>query len=146
MKPMRWVLLGLIVMVAFGMSVAGNDYIGAAKCKMCHKVQFTSWEATGHAKAFDQLKGDEAANPDCLKCHATNASAELPGVQCESCHGAGSAYKKMTVMKDHDAAVAAGLLIPTVDTCKSCHTGAPHDQKTIDYAAEIGGVHEHKAK
>ncbi len=146
MKPMRWVLLGLIVLVAFGMSMAGNTYITAAKCKMCHKVEYTSWEASGHAKGFDVLKGDETSNADCLKCHATNSSADMPGVQCESCHGAGSAYKKMSVMKDHDAAVAAGLIVPTVDTCKACHEGAPHDQDTIDYAAEFGKVHEFKAK
>ena len=146
MKPMRWVLLGLIVLVAFGMSMADNTYITSAKCKMCHKVQFSSWEASGHAKAFDVLKGDEASNADCLKCHATNSSADMPGVQCESCHGAGSAYKKMSVMKDHDASIAAGLLVPDDATCKACHEGAPHDQKAVDYAAEIGGVHEHKAK
>ena len=146
MKPMRWVLMGLIVLVAFGITMAGNDYIGAAKCKMCHKVQFTSWEATPHAKAFDRLSGDEASNADCLKCHATNASAEMPGVQCESCHGAGSAYKAMAVMKDHDKATAAGLVTPTEATCMGCHTGAPHDQKPLDFAARVDQVHEHKAK
>ena len=146
MKPMRWALLGLIVLVAFGISMAENTYIGAAKCKMCHKVQYTSWEASGHAKAFDRLEGADASNPDCLKCHATNNTAELPGVQCESCHGAGSAYKSMKVMKDKEASLAAGLIVPTHDTCKGCHEGAPHEQKTIDYAAEFDGVHEHKAK
>ena len=146
MKPMKWVLFALIVLVAFSMSQADNTYIGAKKCKMCHKVQFASWEASTHASAFDLLKGDEQGNAECLACHATNSAAEMPGVQCESCHGAGSAYKKMSVMKDHDASIAAGLIIPSEETCTACHTGAPHDQKEFNYTDELKlAVHEHKA-
>jgi hypothetical protein len=147
MKPMKWVLLALIVLVAFGMSQADNTYIGAKKCKMCHKVQFTSWEGMSHATTFDRLKGDEQSKAECLACHATNNNAEMPGVQCESCHGAGSGYKKMSVMKDHDASIAAGLVLPTEETCLGCHTGAPHDQKEFVFADRVKeGVHEHKAE
>ena len=147
MKPMKWVLFALIVVIAFGMSQADNTYIGAKKCKMCHKVQFASWETSKHASAFDSLKGDEQSNAECLACHATSGAAEMPGVQCESCHGAGSAYKKMSVMKDHDASIAAGLNIPTEKTCLGCHTGAPHDQKDFVFADRVkDGVHEHKAE
>ena len=146
MKPMRWVLLGLIVLVAFGMSMADNTYIGAAKCKMCHKVQFTSWEASGHAKGFDRLTGDETSNPDCLKCHATNASEEMAGVQCEACHGAGNDFKKMSIMKDLDAAIANGLVIPTQATCDGCHTGDDHATKKVmaDELNNKEAIHEFK--
>ena len=99
----------------------------------------------GVRHAFDQLKGDEQSNPECLKCHATGASAEMPGVQCEACHGPGSDYKSMKVMKDRDASVAAGLVLPDEATCRGCHEGAPHEQAAFDYAEAVKkGVHEHK--
>ena len=84
-----------------------HTFVGAAKCKMCHKAQHTSWMETSHAKALDSAKAatDRTFGPDCLKCHATNADEKLAGVQCEGCHGTGSDYKKMSVMKDREKAV-----------------------------------------
>ena len=49
-----------------------NTYIGAAKCKMCHKVSFASWSETAHAKAFDKLKPETA--PRCRACSASPAT------------------------------------------------------------------------
>jgi nitrate/TMAO reductase-like tetraheme cytochrome c subunit len=133
------------------LSVAGaasaGDYIGAEKCKMCHMVEFKSWSGTPHAKAFARLKPEEQGKAECLKCHATGARASLPGVQCEACHGAGSEYKAMDVMKDHAASVAKGLIVPNEGTCKGCHVGAPHDQPAFDYAAATAKkVHDVKPK
>jgi len=64
-----------------------------------------------HAEAYKTLTGAKAAeiakakglkkaaneSPECLECHAITADAKLTadGVQCEMCHGAGSAYKAM---------------------------------------------------
>jgi len=129
-------------------TLAGDStYISAAKCKMCHKVQYASWSETPHAKAFDRLKPEEQSKAECLKCHATGDSAELPGVQCESCHGAGSGYKSIKVMKDAEASKAAGLEKPDEAFCRSCHEGAPHDQAAFDYAEAVKtGLHEFKAK
>jgi hypothetical protein len=134
--------------VALGMAVAGDaEFIGAGKCKMCHKEQYASWAETGHAKAFDRLKPEEQGKAECLKCHATGESAELPGVQCESCHGAGSGYKSMKVMKDPEASKAAGLLMAGEAECRACHEGAPHDQKEFDYAtAKETGLHAFKSE
>jgi hypothetical protein len=140
-------ILVLVAFVALAATAASAEptYIGAAKCKMCHKVAYTSWEGMAHAKAFDNLKTDEEkANPQCLSCHATGKSADFPGVQCEACHGPGSEYKSMKTMKDREASVAAGLIIPNENTCKGCHVGeAPHDLPAFDYAtAKEKGVHE----
>jgi hypothetical protein len=125
-------------------------YIGAMSCaKICHKTakqgkQLTIWQASKHSEAYALLGTDAAkaiaaekgiADPrksdQCLKCHTTahGVAAEMlgakfsheEGVGCEACHGLGSLYKKRSVMKDHDAAVAAGLVIPTEKTCKGCH-------------------------
>ena len=147
MRTMKILFFAGLV-AALGVAVAGDvEFIGAGKCKMCHKVQYTSWSETAHAKAFDQLEAEDQGKAECLKCHATGDSAELPGVQCEACHGAGSGYKSMKVMKDAEASKAAGLKTPDEAFCKSCHEGAPHDQKAFDYAEAVKtGVHEHKAK
>jgi hypothetical protein len=130
-------------------------YVGAAKCKMCHKSekqgqQFPLWEARKHSKSFVALTSDEAKalaadapeNPKCLKCHSPLAqkAPELKeeGVSCEVCHGPGSAYKKMSIMKDHAEAVKNGLTeygSPEAikAQCLSCHENA-HD-KPFDFDA-----------
>ncbi len=129
---------------------ADATIVGAGKCKTCHKKpkageQFKIWSASKHANAFETLKGEKAiaiakekglGNPweeaACLKCHTTkdflgvdiaekNKYAIEEGVSCEACHGAGSNYKKKTVMKVRDDAVAAGLLIEGEAGCVKCH-------------------------
>ena len=70
----------------------------------------------------------------CLKCHVT-AYGEDPskfarrplahedGVQCESCHGPGSLYRKKKIMSDREKAVAAGMWEADKDDkiCAACH-------------------------
>ena len=136
-------ILGLGTLGALTAS-AEPTYIGAAKCKMCHKVQYDSWAQTKHAKATDDAKAStkwkfEAA---CLTCHATNKDEALAGVQCEASHGPGSDYKSLSVMKDLAKAKAAGLVIPTEETCNSCHDGKDH-HKSQTFTKD---VHAHKAK
>ncbi len=142
----RTVLLGALVVVIMGLGVlaasAEPTYIGAAKCKMCHKIQYDSWAQTKHAKATDDAKAStkqkfEAA---CLTCHATNKDEALAGVQCEACHGPGSDYKSLSVMKDVAKAKAAGLVIPTQETCNRCHDGKDH-HKQQKFTKD---VHAHK--
>ena len=43
------------------------------------------------------------------------------GVQCESCHGPGSNYRKRSVMSDRKKAVAMGMVLPTEAVCVACH-------------------------
>jgi hypothetical protein len=77
---------------------AGLTRIGAEKCKVCHKVQFASWSESAHARRD-------------------------PPLDCEGCHGPGSEYKGMSVMKDPAKATAAGLVRPDEAFCSTCHTG-----------------------
>ncbi len=113
---------------------AAATYVGAEKCKMCHKAQFAAWSESKHAKAWDALKPEEQTKAECVTCHQTGMTAEkaqLNGVQCEACHGAGSEYKKPTIMSaakfkadkvaQLKVAVEAGLVIPTEATCVKCH-------------------------
>ncbi len=142
MRARTWILAAVVLLAAASFAFAAPTYVGADKCKMCHKAQYDSWQQTAHAKATDLLKGDDATKAECLKCHATGGSAEMKGVQCEACHGPGSDYKSMKVMKDKDAAIAAGLILPDEKTCLGCHTGAPHEQPKFNYEeARAKGLH-----
>jgi len=110
-----------------------HEYVGVDKCKMCHKKDgtFAGWEATAHATAFDKLDDAGKANKECAPCHTTGTTAEgelLKGVQCEGCHGPGSDFKKKSVMEDKEAAIAAGLIIPTEETCKTCHAAKAYPE------------------
>jgi hypothetical protein len=128
-------------------------YAGVKKCKTCHKKeligdQYSAWQKAKHSKAYETLKSDKALeiakqaglsgapseSADCLKCHVTAyeegdsmfEKARLDpknGVQCESCHGPGSLYKKKKIMADHDKSVAAGMWEPGKDEkiCTKCH-------------------------
>lgn len=133
----RFFLIAVCFMVVVSMVHAGDfTYVGAKKCKMCHKGAkkgevWEKWEKGPHAKAFEALKGKgEEKNADCLKCHATDAKAAAEeGVGCEACHGPGSVYKKMSIMKDKKKAMENGLIEPTEAVCKKCHIGNDHTGK-----------------
>jgi hypothetical protein len=148
-KQTLWIAFALAVMaVSVGAQAGDHEYVGAAKCKMCHKVQYASWETTKHAMATDTAKAgtEREWGADCLQCHATNASEDLPGVQCEACHGAGADFKKMSIMKDRDAAIANGLVIPTQATCDACHVGDDHSTAMVlaDQINNKEAIHEFK--
>ncbi|MDH3457110.1 MAG: multiheme c-type cytochrome [Gemmatimonadota bacterium] len=110
-----------------GSALAGQrTFVGAAKCKTCHKKpengeQFKIWSESAHAKAYETLASEAAkkiaadkgiADPqkadECLSCHVTGhgVAAEFlgkkyavtDGVGCESCHGAGGDYYKKKTM------------------------------------------------
>jgi predicted CXXCH cytochrome family protein len=112
----------LLLILAFGFVGAGtasaqNKEVGAEKCgKMCHKVQFESWAKSKHG--LDRAKG----------------------ASCETCHGAGSAYMPMSVMKDPAKSKAAGLIAkPEKAGCVKCHKDGVKD-------TDLPNVHAHKAK
>ena len=130
-----------------GSSNADFEYIGAAKCKICHNKppkgeQYNKWAAGPHANAMKSLKGDDAKNPKCLKCHSTYGAINqdlnqtltaVEGVSCESCHGPGSAYKSATIMKDPVKAKANGMIDPTEKVCKTCHNAESPTFKGFDF-------------
>jgi hypothetical protein len=139
-------------------------YVGVSTCVgACHKTesqgsQLSIWENSKHSKAFTSLQTPEAdeiaktkgfttpaaETPECLKCHTlTSAGASnmeetfdiKQGVQCETCHGAGSEYKKMAIMKDKQKAMDAGLIIHTEKAafCTGCHNSESPTFKEFDY-------------
>ncbi len=125
-------------------------YVGVKVCAGCHQGkgmghQFSKWLASKHARAYAVLARPEAKkiaelsgipqepqeSPTCLGCHATGAHVEdwekdetfyiEEGVQCEKCHGPGSEYMDAAIMMDREAALKAGLILPTVQDCLGCH-------------------------
>jgi hypothetical protein len=153
---------------------ATSQYLGAAKCKTCHNsakkgAQYKDWSDSKHAHAFLELASPKALEiaakagikdpqkaPECLSCHVTGAGepadhfaasfSDSAGVQCESCHGAGSNYFKMATMKeiraDKTPASAAkyGLLMPTKQTCAKCHNEKATNGKFVEWPADSAKI------
>ncbi len=145
------VLTGLVAAgSALRAAPAKPVYIGARMCGQCHDGegmgnQFSRWLHSKHSRAWASLATPEAReiarisgireNPldsfTCLGCHATGADSEdwekdetyrlEDGVQCETCHGPGSEYAEEKVMRNREAAMMAGLRMPTAQTCETCH-------------------------
>lgn len=126
-------------------------YIGSAKCKICHRTetqgqQFPIWEQSTHSKSIQALSSPDAAakakemgveNPaessECLKCHGPlfekAPDFKDEGVTCEVCHGPGSGYKGLSVMKSREESVANGLIVNDTPEkkkawCVTCHENA----------------------
>jgi len=129
-----------------------HSYVGVDVCAPCHKTdkqgnQLDIWKKSKHSQAYKTLqteKADKIAKEKgfetpavkteaCLKCHVSghNVDASLldkkfkieDGVQCETCHGAGSDYKNLKIMKSREESIANGLIVPEKleEFCVSCH-------------------------
>ncbi|MBD3161164.1 MAG: hypothetical protein GF346_03185 [Candidatus Eisenbacteria bacterium] len=164
------VFVGALVLPSFSVAEEGEEeakfkFVGEAKCKFCHQGEkngkiYEQWQASDHAKAFESLgeahQGDEA----CLKCHTTGfgepmaagaTAKKLQGVQCEACHGPGSEYKAMKVMKSHELSLENGLVVPDEELCKSCHVAElPQEcwagadaSPSFDYAEAYKAIEHH---
>ena len=157
----RLVLAGLALSILAGMAAAQEfTYVGAQKCAVCHKSeaqgrQFPIWEGTKHPKSIEALASPKAAeaakamgvdkpadDPRCLKCHAPLAAKapelKADGVSCETCHGPGSGYRKLNIMKDRAESAKNGLILygspeAIKAQCMTCHEN-PHGI-AFDFAA-----------
>lgn len=125
-------------------------YTGAQACGECHDgpgsgYQYSKWRLSAHARAYAALAMPEAKaiaelsgiteEPHkakiCLGCHATASETEdwervegfrmQAGLQCETCHGPGSEYSPLEIMKDRQQAMMHGLKMPSRETCMVCH-------------------------
>jgi hypothetical protein len=149
--------------VAYDGAAAGekHTFIGATKCKTCHKKpevgeQFVLWEKSKHAQAYAALASDKAKEiaaakgienaqeaDECLKCHVTGhgAAAELlgtkydktEGVGCESCHGAGGDYyKKKAMVAIMSGEIEGASLGLTIPDEKTCITCHNEESPTFE--------------
>ncbi len=139
-----------------------HGYVGVDACGRCHRMdrtgnQLGAWQGGPHAGAYDTLATPEAsaageaagiANPqeapECLRCHTTaqGVAAEhlgdgfdiTKGVQCESCHGPGADYSPAGVMRDPEASLAAGMVVPNEAVCLTCHNSESPTFESFDFA------------
>jgi hypothetical protein len=140
-------------------------YEGTQVCGMCHKIekygnQSKVWQESKHSQAFKALqtpaadkiatdkglKTKAAESKECLRCHTSGYNVDKAlvgakfkvedGVQCETCHGPGSAYKSMPVMKNKEDAVKKGLMVhaDVEKFCKTCHNSESPSFKGFNFA------------
>ena len=144
-----------------------NSFIGVEACATCHKTekqgkQLEIWKNSKHSRAYQTLLTEQAdkiaeelghstlaaETEECLKCHASGYNVDPQflgakfkiedGVQCETCHGAGSNYKSISVMKNREEAVAKGLILHDniEDYCISCHNPESPTFVEIDFGEQ----------
>ncbi len=160
---LRLFLVMTITMFFASIAYSQPTYIGVDKCKICHKSeakgnQFGKWVESKHSKAYQSLttpKANEIAgkaeikNPSdsdkCMSCHSPYGQSaptlKGEGVGCEACHGPGSDYKAMNIMKDRNLAKQNGLIVYANEDaikalCLKCHKkGNPyHSVPDFDFA------------
>ncbi len=106
------------------------QYVGVDVCKTCHASAFDVWSKTKHGHAYETLSKDSKEfNLDCVSCHVTGYDKPggssvtdvdvLKSVQCEQCHGPGSAH----VADPYSSAIPVKK--PEESVCTGCHH-APH--------------------
>lgn len=134
--------LGLTLLAALALMVysgatadeKSHDYVGAGKCKMCHKKpatggQYGIWLEASHAKAFENLASDEA------KAVAKELGIEDPqkSGKCLQCHS--TAYNNTETLATNIGTKKSGEPLLTVEegvSCESCHgAGADYKKKKI---------------
>ncbi|HEX2787617.1 MAG TPA: cytochrome c family protein [Ignavibacteria bacterium] len=146
-------------------SNAPFKYVGVTTCVgACHKSesqgnQYEIWQNSKHSQAFKTLQTPEAdklakekgfttpaaETPQCVKCHVLGKDIDMSelestfnkedGVQCETCHGPGSDYKKLNIMKDRAKSEANGLIIHKEKEafCTNCHNPESPSYKEFNY-------------
>jgi hypothetical protein len=164
------VLSGILLVITCFVFAQGTQhkYVGVKKCMTCHKSkksgeQYGIWEKGPHANALKSLSSDKAkeyaknnniADPatdaKCLKCHSTKATVDAAlqeatltmeeGVSCESCHGPGSDYKSMKIMKIREESLKNGLILPTEEVCKTCHNPENPFHKEFNYKTNAAKI------
>ena len=148
-------IIGIFLIFFISLFSQEFTYVGAGKCKICHKTekqgkQFPLLEERKHSKSFAALTTEEIKtkvpnapeNPECLKCHAPlfEKATEFKeeGVTCEVCHGPGSVYKKLKIMKSREESIKNGLIVyesteAIKKQCLSCHDMS--HEKPFDFEA-----------
>jgi hypothetical protein len=85
------------------------SFVGSQACATCHAADFARWQKSKHEHAFDALTKVASKpalrqhDPECVSCHVTGfglkggydgamATRQFRNVNCENCHGPGSAH------------------------------------------------------
>ena len=128
--PWSLLIGGIIFVISPVFAQTQYKYIGVKRCMMCHKGEkkgkiYEIWKESKHSTAYTTLlteqskevakkagvEGPPEKAEQCLKCHVTGFGVDQgafmksfnseDGVTCEECHGPGSVYQKITIMRDN---------------------------------------------
>jgi 2',3'-cyclic-nucleotide 2'-phosphodiesterase (5'-nucleotidase family) len=117
-----------------------GEYVGAAQCAECHRMEFDQWKTTRHATAYKTLlDAHRHYQPRCVVCHVVGFRTRngyklgqpeepLANVQCEVCHGPGGAHAAEPVSARMERT-------PPESTCLECHN--PQHSDAFVYAEKI---------
>jgi hypothetical protein len=120
-------------------------FVGMDKCVSCHKPAALFWRKTVHASAWKTLvDGGKQADYKCVGCHVTGYgevggtslghTQHLEDIQCEVCHGPGSAHVAAKGLEDPPA-VQRQTPSPV---CTNCHN--EHHSDTFNYSAYLRDI------
>jgi len=93
---------------------ARENFLGTKSCTPCHRKIVDDYLDGPHAESYQKLFDlFEESNLECIGCHVTgwrmpggfgqvtaSARSDLDRVQCEACHGYGSAHVRDGTMRD----------------------------------------------
>jgi hypothetical protein len=129
--------------------IHGNDlpfaFTGEKECRTCHMKIYNAWRRTNHGRAFsDLIRARESHVEKKVKRTVTGymertgylnrtETNHLYNVQCESCHGRGSAHVASEGLNNE------GLVDPET-TCVLCH--APDMDPDFDLRSALKSVHD----
>lgn len=119
--------------VAAKMELAVPAY-EADECLKCH--------TTGYGSGGYEVKDAEFWAQVTEKGKPTKDVKRMAGlnaVGCESCHGAGSEYKKVH-KKDYEAALTLGLIMPTEQVCVTCHNEESPTFKGFNFEEQVAKI------
>ncbi len=120
-------------------------YSGGESCVDCHEAADRFWRTTTHATAYATLEeGHKHLDLSCVGCHVTGYRrpggstalhvGSLKSVQCEACHGPGSAHVDASGADD-----PLSLVLRTPEaTCIGCHNQEHSDQ--FNYRTYLGRI------
>ena len=167
MKKKGFLFICMAMLLAGSVSAQTYKYIGADKCKMCHNKpasgeQYNKWLKDPHSQALKTLANqasldyakkngiaDPAKEAKCLKCHSTYDAADqsvrgtmlaTEGVSCEACHGPGSVYKAIPIMRSHELCLKNGLTVADEKLCLQCHNKENPFFKPFNYEASLAKI------
>jgi len=95
-------------------------YVGAKRCKKCHKLEYEQWEKTVHASVYKTKTAKNVSQDEEFRYNTGTGSPGgypepgMKGVQCEACHGPGEKH----ILKPDEKGQA--YIVSLVSACPNC--------------------------